>query len=305
MLKLINDLKKTKQYWNWPRIRSNLRYLIKNDILEERYLLKDETIEDCVYEFDELRESLIRLKIANEVQSVQILAEAPKSFARYGDGEVSVMRGEDSAFQQYDPLLAQKMKDILIRKRDNLYVGLNSSYFQSPTKYSKRNRKFYRLYGTSYRRYFNEICDPDNFYLDACCLCGYFRQGDSFDIDTHFKNVRNLFKGKRITIVCGKGILDKLTYNLFDLAQSIEYIDAPKCNAFSEYDYILKNIQQNVEKDRLVCIILGMTATVLAADLADSGYIAWDIGHAAKDYDAYMKRVEKTDAVIDKFFAPD
>ena len=48
-----------------------------------------------------------------------------------------------------------------------------------------------------------------------------------------------------------------------------------------------------------------MTATVLAADLADMGYTAWDIGHAAKEYDAYMRREEKTDAVMDKFFAPD
>lgn len=48
-----------------------------------------------------------------------------------------------------------------------------------------------------------------------------------------------------------------------------------------------------------------MTATVLAADLADKGYTAWDIGHAAKDYDAYMRKEEKTDEIIDRFFAPD
>ena len=58
-------------------------------------------------------------------------------------------------------------------------------------------------------------------------------------------------------------------------------------------------------KDFLVCIILGMTATVLAGDLADEGYIAWDVGHAAKDYNAYMEKTEKTDAVMDSFFAPD
>ena len=47
-------------------------------------------------------------------------------------------------------------------------------------------------------------------------------------------------------------------------------------------------------------MLIALPATVLAADLADMGYIAWDIGHAAKDYDAYMKKVDKTDAVIDK-----
>ena len=294
-----------KKHWNWKRVKNNLKYLIKYDLLDEKYAIKDETIEDCVYEFQELSESIIKLNVKNETETVEILAKNPKSFARYGDGEVSLMRGEDSAFQSYDAELARKMKEILIRKRDNLYVGLNSSYFQSPTKYSSRNRKFYRLYGTSYRRYFNAVCDSENIYLDACCFGGYFRQGDQFDLDSHFLKVRELFRGKDLTIVCGKGILEPLDNDLFGLANSKRIIDAPKKNAFSEYNRLFEKIINTTPKNHLICIILGMTATVLAADLANEGYIAWDIGHAAKDYDAYMKKVEKTDDVMDKFFAPD
>ena len=298
-------ISKIRKNWNWKRIKSNLKYLVKYDLLDEKYQIKDETIEDCIYEFEELSNSLLRLRVLNETETVDILAKHPKSFTRYGDGEVSLMRGEDSAFQAYDPELARKMKEILIKKRDNLYVGLNSSYFQSPTKYSKRNRKFYRLYGTAYRRFFNDVCDPDNTYLDACCFGGYFRQGDQFDIDSHFVKVRNLFKDKDITIVCGDGILDSLEYDLFGLATKKRIISAPRKNAFSEYDSLLSSIIESTSKKDLICIILGMTATVLAADLADQGFIAWDIGHAAKDYDAYMRKAEKTDEVIDKFFAPD
>ena len=55
----------------------------------------------------------------------------------------------------------------------------------------------------------------------------------------------------------------------------------------------------------MVCIILGPTATVMAADLTDMGYLAWDVGHIAKDYDAYMKRLEKTNEMRAKFWAPD
>ena len=89
-------------------------------MLDEKYAIKDETIEDCVYEFQELSESIIKLNVKNETETVEILAKNPKSFARYGDGEVSLMRGEDSAFQSYDAELARKMKEILIRKRDNI-----------------------------------------------------------------------------------------------------------------------------------------------------------------------------------------
>ena len=294
-----------KKNWNWGRIKNNLKFLIKYDLMDEEYRLKDETIEDCVYEFEELRASLPKLHVLNETETVALLAEKPKSFARYGDGEIAIMRGENTPFQDYDPELARKMKDILICKRDNLYVGLNCSYFQSPTKYSARNRKYYRLYATEFRRFFNALCDPENLYLDACCFGGYFRQGDQFDLEAHFRSVRALFDGKRIAVVCGEGILDKLDYDLFDLCAERQFIFAPKINAFSCYEQILAEIRQKVPADSLICIILGMTATVLAADLTDEGYLAWDIGHAAKDYDAFMRKLERTDAVAQSFFSPD
>lgn len=298
-------VKKLKQFWDWGRIYNNAKFLIKYDLMEEKYKIKDETIEDCIYEFEEQKKLLVFLNVLDETETVDLLAREPKSFARYGDGEVDVMKGKSVPFQNYDADLAYKMKEQLIRKRDDLYIGLNSSYFQSPIKYSERNRKFYRLYGTPLRRYFNEICDKDNVYLDACCFCGYFRQGDSFDLDNHFKKVKALFKDKPIAIVCGEGILDKLEYDLFEYCSDKIVIDAPKRNAFEKYDSIIAEIVQKVPKDYLVCAILGMTATVLVGDLAKEGYIAWDIGHAPQDYDAYMQNVEKTDAVIDKFYSPD
>lgn len=297
--------KKMKQYWDWGRIYNNVKFLIKFDLLEEKYKIKDETIEDCIYEFDELKNSLVFLKVLNEAESVDVLAREPKSFARYGDGEIDVMKGKSVPFQNYDADLAYKMKEQLIRKRDDLYIGLNSSYFQSPTKYSDRNRRFYRLYGTPLRRFFNEVCDQENTYLDACCFCGYFRQGDSFDLDAHFKKVKDLFKGKPIAIVCGEGILDNLENDLFELCTDKIMIPAPRRNAFEQYDRLIAEINEKVPKNYLVCVILGMTATALVGDLAKDGYIAWDIGHAPQDYDAYMRKVEKTEETMDKFYSPD
>ena len=273
--------------------------------MDEWYRLKDETIEDCVYELDELSERLPRLRVFEESDTIDLLMTEPKSFARYGDGEIDIMKGRDVPFQIYNDELARKMKQQLIEKRDDLYIGLNSSYFHTPTKYSKRNRRYYRIYGTEMRRFFNDVCDRNNQYLDACCFGGYFRHNEEFDIESHFAKVRELFRDKNIAIICGKGIMDSIDYDLFELSKKRIIIDAPKKNAFAEYNNIIKDIENNVPKDYLVCIILGMTATVLAGDLARMGYIAWDIGHAAKDYDAFQKKIKKTDDNIDSFFAPD
>ena len=55
----------------------------------------------------------------------------------------------------------------------------------------------------------------------------------------------------------------------------------------------------------LICLILGQTATVMVPDLTDMGYMTWDVGHIAKDYDAYKKQTAKTQANMDAFWAPD
>ena len=87
----------------------------------------------------------------------------------------------------------------------------------------------------------------------------------------------------------------------------LEYIYAPTIDAFNVYDEIFKKAR-TIDKNRLVCIILGPTATVLAYDLAQLGYRALDLGHIVKSYDLYCKnnkRVDLTPEERAKFFAKD
>ena len=69
-------------------------------------------------------------------------------------------------------------------------------------------------------------------------------------------------------------------------------------------DEILKKVLET-DKKRIICIILGPTAKVLVYDLYKNGRTAWDIGHYLKDYDAYMRKIPKTDAALENFFKPD
>ena len=297
--------KKTIKYFREGYFTKNLKFLLQHELEEELYRVKDEAVEDVIYEFEIDKEILPRLSIKTPDQTLEILSKHPKSFCRLGDGEIEIIKGHDCPFQKYHPELARKMVSILSKQKDNLYVGLNGAYFDSPFKFMERNHKFYRTRGSSYRRFFLNVCDLNSTYLDACCFGVYFRFGDDYDFEGHYNTIRNLFKDKKITIVCGKGIFDKLTYDIFDLATEKNFIYAPAKNAFDEYDSIIERINMEVPKDHLVCIILGMTATVLAADLADMGYTAWDLGHIAKDYDCYLKKTEKTDQNMSKFWAPD
>ena len=294
---------------NWSQLKKNLYYLMETDLRsmpdDLTYKIKDETLEECALELEEYRENLKQLQVLDARQTILMLKNHPKSFTRYGDGEIHIMQGMDQAFQKYDPELAQKMRDILAQSRSDVYVGLNHAYWESPQRYAERNRRFYRIRATGYRRFFTEHCDPNALYLDAACFGAYYRFDDSFDYEDHYDSICELFAGKKIAIVAGEGVFEKLKHNVFHRAESQMILHGPRIHAFSEYNSILEMIDREVPKDHLICLILGQTATVLVSDLTDMGYLTWDVGHVAKDYDAYMCGTEKTQKNMDAFWAPD
>lgn len=110
--------------WNTKNLMRNIRFLVENDIGESIWRAKDEVIDDCVFELDELREMLLPLKpkVYSRDESLSILEREPKSFARMGEGEIDIIEGRYIPFQKYDPLLGEKMLKLLTTKRDDVYV---------------------------------------------------------------------------------------------------------------------------------------------------------------------------------------
>ena len=305
----MGKLKKFLSVWNFKRLARNFYYILKNDLADREqeliYTIKDETLEECAIELADYGKYLKMLKVLDSEQTIAMLQNYPKSFTRYGDGEIHIMQGLDQPFQKYDPVLAEKMRNILRTKRDDVYVGINHAYYESPNEFAERNRRFYRINATRYRRFFAEHCHPEGLYLDAACFGAYYRYDDTFDYEAHYNRIKALFRGKKIAIVSGEGVFEKLEFNVFEEAADQIIVHGPRIHAFGEYDALLDKIEREVPKDYLVCVILGQTATVLAYDLTDKGYMSWDVGHIAKDYDAYMKKTEKTTKNMDAFWAPD
>ncbi len=123
-------------------------------------------------------------------------------------------------------------------------------------------------------------------------------------IDDYFEKMRTIWQNKDIHLIHGKGIFDGFKYDIFDNAKSVTHQIAPAQNAFEEYDNILAEALK-VDKNKLIIIILGPTATILAHDLSLNGYWALDLGHIAKAYDWHKRKVKKTDENYGRFWKPD
>ena len=87
---------------------------------------------------------------------------------------------------------------------------------------------------------------------------------------------------------------------MFDNAKSCIRILGPALNAYDKYEEILEEVLKT-DKDRLVLIAMGSTATILAYDLARLGYQAVDIGHIDIEYEWFLRGTEEKVKIEGKY----
>ena len=289
------------------RLLKNIKFLMTHSLKDRETELMYNTLccaEDlCRYDVLDPDDTVKIPHILTPEASLQLLLDNPKSFARFGDGEVSLIQGNSIAFQDYDPRLAQIMAEAISGKVPDLYVGINYNYFHTSRHMNEHNRRFYLTATHQYRQFLLENCSKDQTYIAAGFNQMYIMSDDQ-DLGAYYNKIKELFRDRDLVIFAGEGILDGLENDVFELARSKEYVAGPKRNAFSMYDELLEKAR-SYSKEKTLCFILGPASKALICDLTKDGYMAWDIGHMAKDYDFFCKQQAKTPEQINAFFAPD
>lgn len=253
------------------------------------------------YELKDDLENLYLPKILSKHETVEYILKGNKSVARLGDGEFKIIKGGVAVFQKKNQELAKRLLKILNSDDEKIAIGIPWTCCHSPLTVAsiddKRSRKFLSSFFGENVEWIMKSLKKDKVYIDT----RFTAPDDSVE---YYEDIMQLWKNRNITIICGDRVFKNIKNNIFDCANSVEYQYAPTENAFEKYDEILERAK-TISKDRLVIIILGPTATVLAYDLALLGYQALDLGHIAKSYDAFCKGIEMNQENISKFFAKD
>lgn len=242
------------------------------------------------------------VRVLNSWQTIDKLLETKHCFCRFGDGEIAVIRGEGIAFQKADARLGARLLEILRSEEEQLLVGINYFYLNPVEGVNGFTQNFLNCLQMQ-RKFLIENCNKKRVYIDAA-ITQMYQNYNEYDFDTHFQRLQKLFEGKKVTLICGESIFSDIKYNALEVCESVEYIYGPSRDAYDQYDLLLKRALE-VDKERVICVILGPAAKVLVYDLYQNGRTAWDIGHYLKDYDSYMRQQPRTDAQIEAFFKPD
>lgn len=198
------------------------------------------------------------------------------------------------------------MREILESSNDKCYVGVDGRYFTSTVNFSKNFKTFSKVNGLWIRSLILKHCNRKRLYINAA----FTSLHDTFDFSTPkyaelTKKIKEIFRGRNLIIFSGKTVFDKINYNIFEFAANRVHVFTESINAWAKYNEIMAKAREFPKESSTLCFILGPTATVVAYDLAQEGYTAWDIGHIAKEYDAYMKYLDGNKNSLKNFYDPD
>ncbi len=286
----------------------NIGYLFKYDlkqIAKESIAFNElnPMLDGMQFEVVDAIQNLEKPNIKNSTETIDVIIRERVSFCRFGDGEFSLIDGESIGFQKADTRLTKRLLEIIRSNDKQILIGIPYCYYSSAEDLREFPKRFIRTWVARHRRQITSLTIPGKQYYDTACTQLYALY-QAYDFRKYFARIKEIWHDRDLTIICGDSVFTKIEVNIFDNAKSLDYQFAPSSNAFEMYDELLKQAMR-IDRNRLVIIILGPTATVLAYDLAKQGYQALDFGHIAKDYDFYCKQVPHTNETIANFFKPD
>lgn len=222
------------------------------------------------------------------------------SISRIGDGELKIAFGEGIGFQRSETSLQNALLACINQtEQPNNWVLCIPDIFHGFAKYKWRTALFWQ-----YNLFWNWArwkSFKGKTYLDAL-MSRFYMEETSYEYSTRIITLwKSLWEGRKVVIVEGEMTRLGVGNDLFCAAQSIRRILAPSKNAFAVYEQLLATCIEQVDKDELILLALGPTATVLARALAVKGFQAVDIGHIDIEYEWYLQKAKRKIAVANKY----
>lgn len=247
------------------------------------------------------RRKLRQIHILSSEESIRYIIDHRCSVSRYGDGEFGVMMGEGNGFQHPDERLAERLKQVITATdAPNHVVGLPLPLKRS-SMLRRSSHDFWRYFALRHADELLPWFSRDRKYLDTQLSRFYITYKDKSHCARQLALLKQIWNDRDVVIVEGTQSRTGVGNDLYTNARTIGRILCPATDAFSRYDDLLAAVLQYASRDKLLLLSCGMTATVLAYDLAKAGYWAIDIGHLDVEYEWFLAKATDNIPITGKF----
>lgn len=244
-------------------------------------------IADAVYLLYKYKIIKNRIRVYSVDETLDQLINTEKSLVRFGDGEITMIRGRSLKLQNVDEKLIEDLKRILTYEHEDLMVSI-PDIFDGVEQYHVRSMQFWKDHLLFSRRIYEKYCRTDRIYCSTSVSRCYYAYEDKTRCAGWFERVRHIWEGKKVVVVEGTRSHNGVGNDLLDLADSVERIICPPSNAYAKLDEIRKACQK-YPKDCLFLLALGAAAKPLAESLFLEGYRVIDIGNLDMEYEWFLQ----------------
>ncbi len=239
--------------------------------------------------------------IATPEETIEELISGNKSIARFGDGEFDFIYKKGMNYQKYDEKLANRLQEVLNSNEKDLLIGIpNVVNIEYLDQYTGPAIEFWPGWINKWKFKLVKMLDRKRQYYSAQITRFYIDYKDKSNKAEYVKKIKRLWDNKDVVIIEGTQSRLGVGNDLFDNMKSIQRIICPSENAFEKYDEIMEEALK-IDKNKLIFLALGPTATVLAYDLYKAGYRVIDIGHIDIEYEWFLMKVNKKVRIETKY----
>lgn len=237
-------------------------------------------------------QNLYNIKVMNNKETIDYILKNHCSISRFGDGELGIIEGETASFQNNNKELRKKLKEIIETESNKQLLVCLNNIFNGLDEFTPTARAYWEkhLNLSQNKRFFIKLGKLNHLYGNATVTRPYIDYLDNKEAKYIFDSFKKIWKNQDILIVEGCFTRSGIDNDLFAGAKSIQRIICPAENAWSKHKKI-ESLIRKYGKNKIVLVMLGMTATVIAAELSSFTQIL-DIGHLDAEYDWFRMQAK-------------
>ena len=179
------------------------------------------------------------------------------------------------------------MKEILVSHDDKILVGLPVGY-HSLENLKKSSLLIWKSQIVWIYPRLRKYLDLNKQYYNAHMTRVYASYEDKSHCKRYFDKIMQIWENRDVLLIEGEKSRLGTGNDLFKNVKSLRRIIAPMHHAFSKYDELYAAANKE-NKDCLILVALGPTATALSYDLAKAGYQSVDIGNVDIEFEWYLR----------------
>lgn len=229
--------------------------------------------------------------VHTELETIDKLIQG-YSIARFGDGEILMMIGENMAYEKYDSSLKEHLQNILTKKESHpkLLIGIPPSFIKTDPNIGK-GQNFYWNYSIRYlkmNKYLPLLTQKEYYSSFFTQLYAY---NDEYCVQI-VKKLACLWNNRKVVLFLNEKVKAECLVTIMDMfkkATELNFEIVPSSFAWSIKSKLLEQIKK-YDKSSLILICCGATATVLAYEATVEGYQVIDFGQIIENIN-YSKNI--------------